>query len=205
MRTQLSGARSDVLEHVARPEVRLCVWRRTLPSALSASLLGWARAHEARFDEPAVGPEGSLEGALAGFAHGDWREWMLEDLARRVADFRRIAQTNAVRVIFGAVRGDQCRKFHTDRLRLRLITTYAGPGTQWVTEAGVRRVALVAPAACPEQANREIVKHERFVRNARAGDVLLMKGAWNGSHGLVHRSPPIEAARLLRLVLVVST
>ena len=118
-------------------------------------------------------------------------------------DVARRARTSTCRVSFGAVRSDQCRKFHVDYLQLRLISTYVGPGTEWVVAGDVRRDALSHPSFDPDQANRSIVRREAGVRRAQAGDVLLMKGRLGGD-GLVHRSPPIEALGLVRVVLVVT-
>jgi hypothetical protein len=172
---------------------------------LSRALLDWAGRESATFEGQTRAEARDLEPSLAGLHAGHWHEWLLEDLVSVAKDFVRLAGVKSCSIRFGAIRGDQCRKFHTDRVRLRLITTYAGPGTEWVPEAGVRRAALVQPAACPDLANREIVKHTRLVRHARAGDVLLMKGATGGGTGVVHRSPPIEQHGLLRVVLVMST
>lgn len=66
--------------------------------------------------------------------------------------------------------------------------------------------ALRQPPVDPEEANRVIVPDRRRVRRARAGDVLMMKGALGSSRrgGQVHRSPPIEHAGLARVVLVIT-
>jgi hypothetical protein len=191
------GTRRRILDRIEHPGVKLAIWQRELPDGLSRALLDWAGRESATFEGQTRAEARDLEPSLAGVHAGRWREWLLEDLVSVAKDFVRLAGVKSCSIRFGAVRGDQCRKFHTDRVRLRLITTYAGPG--------VRRAALVQPAACPDLANREIVKHTRVVRHARAGDVLLMKGAMGGGTGVVHRSPPIEQHGLLRVVLVMST
>ena len=98
------------------------------------------------------------------------------------------------------------KKFHVDNLRYRMITTYVGPGTEYVPEAYVNRHALERSFCDPTSANRAIVRDERFIFRASPGDVLLMKGfgASRGG-GAVHRSPPIEGTEERRVVLVVST
>jgi hypothetical protein len=118
-----------------------------------------------------------------------------------------LSGAGSVKISFGAVTGDQCRKFHADYQRLRLITTYLGPGTEWLPEHAVRRDALVEPPACPATANQLIVRDPSQVRRAHAGDVLLLRGH-DGVTGTalsaVHRSPPIEALGKMRVVLVAS-
>jgi hypothetical protein len=55
-------------------------------------------------------------------------------------------------------------------------------------------------------ANTRIVARAESVCHAVAGDVLVMKGALHPfSRGVVHRSPPIEGIRKVRVVLVASS
>jgi len=87
-----------------------------------------------------------------------------------------------------------------------LITTYAGPGTEWLPNEAVNRVAMGHPDDCPCDSSESIVRAGASARRANAGDVLLMRGASKGGAlGLVHRSPPIEALGRRRVVLVLST
>jgi hypothetical protein len=97
---------------------------------------------------------------------------------------------------------DECPKFHTDFYRLRLLVTYSGPGTEIARENALDRSALATGGDDVTLANERIVRDERSIVRARAGDVVLLKGERFGS-GLaaVHRSPPIAARRRLRLVL----
>ncbi len=199
------GRRRRVLDSLTQPGVRLAIWQRELPEGLSLALLDWAWRYPAGVEDAVSVPPRNVESCLAAFHAEPWRQWLWEDLKSLTEDFSRLAAVKSCRVTFGPIRTDQCRKFHVDKLRMRLITTYAGPGTEWLPEGAVRRAALENPAPCFEQANREIVKHAGLVRHAQAGDVLIMKGAMGGAPGLVHRSPPIEHRGLLRVVLVLST
>jgi|GEM_PF-1623786 len=96
---------------------------------------------------------------------------------------------------FGPVRDDQCQKFHVDWVVLRLLTTWVGPGTEWLENANVNRSHVGGSACCPRDANLGIVRRPEGIRRAIAGEVLMMKGeAWPGNTGcgLVHRSPPLK-------------
>ncbi len=68
------------------------------------------------------------------------------------------------------------------------------------------RAAMEHPPDCPFDANREIVRDAAAVRRPATGDVLGMRGSLApGGRGAVHRSPPIEAEGIARIVLVVTT
>lgn len=198
------GTSRRVLDSIARSSVQLALWQRALPDGLSAALAGWARREPASFAGRCRAEGRDLEACLAGFEHEAWRRWLLDDIGSLVREVLRRSGSASCRVSIGAVRGDQCRKFHVDHLRLRLISTYSGPGTEWLGAGDVRRDALAQAVVDPDEANRAIVRRAAGVRRARAGDVLLMKGLLGGGDGLVHRSPPIEALGLTRVVLVVT-
>jgi len=106
----------------------------------------------------------------------------IHDLARR---FAALAGRPTVRVRLEAVDGDACRRFHADYTDLRLVTTYAGPGTDIRTTT-----AQDAP-----------------VHRIRAGDIALFKGRLFPGEPpvLLHRSPPIEGTGERRIVLVLDT
>lgn len=110
-----------------------------------------------------------------------------------------------IKIELGKVQDDQCRKFHVDKLRLRVLSTYLGPGTEWICEDSVDRRHVGGSACCPADANRAILRDPAGLRRARTGDVLFMKGtAWPGNEarGLVHRSPSIAGRGVTRLVFV---
>lgn len=71
-----------------------------------------------------------------------------------------------------------------------MVTTYQGPGSEWLPEYAVNRAGLGAPK--PERP--EIVTDESAIQCLQAGDIALIKGSgWEGheERGLVHRSPAL--------------
>jgi len=200
------GPDASVLASVRASDVLLAGWERRIPAEIAA-LLDARRVGERDFFEghadaahPALFDE-----VLAGLDPVA-RAWLAEDVVGLVTRFAAVARSASVRIGLGAVNGDQCRKFHADMHRYRLITTYVGPGTEWVPEEAVDRAAMEHPPECPCDANREIVRDAAAVRRAATGDVLVMRGSLAlGGRGAVHRSPPVEAEGIARIVLVVTT
>ncbi len=122
-----------------------------------------------------------------------------------IARLAHVANARSLRVTFGAERSDQCRKFHVDYVSYRLVTTYVGPGTEWVPAAAVRREALNQGTDGPHEANKKIVRDPAAVRHAMPGEVVVMKGADHPSrNGAVHRSPPVEGTGRVRVVLTLT-
>ena len=200
-----ASAEVEASERLARGEVTLVSWHRGLPSGLDAQLVEWAKRFSAQFDEIVCMPNYDLSAATRGLAEPA-RAWLTMDVAVLIARLAHLADARRLRVSFGAVRTGQCRKFHVDYVRYRLVTTYVGPGTEWVPDEAVRREALDHPLDCPCDANTEIVRESSVIRHALPGEVIVMKGALHPDHrGAVHRSPPIEGTGRVRVVLIAST
>ncbi len=183
----------------------LASWRRELPAGLGAHLVEWAKHAPERFDKIIALPGYDLSAATRGIA-SPARDWLTRDIAMLVARFADVANARRIRVAFGVIRTNQCPKFHVDYVHYRLVTTYVGPGTEWVPDHAVTRAALGRPVDCPTDANKDIVKDAAAVRHAVPGEVILMKGARHpDGQGAVHRSPPIEGTGQTRVVLTMST
>lgn len=124
-----------------------------------------------------------------------------------IADMRALAEVLSRDLGFGRILmrlelldRDACRLFHVDRLTLRLLTTYAGPGTQFLTHRDVMREGL------GRGDNARVIRPGATIRELATGWVGLFRGerdlALRG-RGVVHRSPPIHDNGRRRLVFKV--
>jgi hypothetical protein len=202
----IAGASVKVLDQlIQHSSLSFACWHRKLPPFLTDPLCGWTRHSVPAFDEILSLSNYDLSGATQGIAE-DARRWLMTDVALLLARFSHLANAPRLRVTFGAVRNDQCRKFHIDYVRYRMVTTYFGPGTEWVPDEYVSREALERSLHIPRNSNDEVVRLSSAVRRTQAGDVLVMKGARHEhGRGAVHRSPPLAGTGLARLVLTAST
>ncbi|MFM7199357.1 MAG: DUF1826 domain-containing protein [Myxococcota bacterium] len=200
------------LAEVLSPSYNLVIWQRVLPPEVQAALHGLVEQH-ASFNRQVTGlrvehPEtGWQEPLLRGLPISEEvRAWLESDLSRLRQHFQGLVQSST-NASLSLLAHDACRQLHYDYLRLRLIVTYAGPGTEWLSEDGVDRAALESRWSKAEKANAHIAR-EGALRQAQTGEVLLLKGAaWpgNSARGVVHRSPPIQALGLKRLVYKLDT
>ncbi len=195
----------SVLAAIRTRGLHFAIWRRRLAPDLTRALEQWAERASLHVDTM-VGGGHPLCTSVPELATLPSSAWMAADITQLLARFQALAGAGDVRLTLAIQRTDACRKFHADFVRLRLITTYLGPGTEWVPTHAVRREVLATPPACPREANRKIVRDGRAIRHAQAGDVLLLKGErYEGDLGAVHRSPPIVERGLVRVVLTLST
>jgi hypothetical protein len=131
------------------------------------------------------------------------RSWAadIEELARLFTD---LTGERSLQASLATVETNKCRKFHADYKPLRLVCTYAGPGTEWVDDRDADRAAMGHEETCFDTANLRIVPRGSRIQRAHPGDVLILKGeSFPGNHGrgAVHRSPPIEGTGERRLML----
>ena len=194
----------DGLDAIHRADVNLCVWRRALDPSFAAWLATVRDAVDSAADATLDGLFPDASALVAAFPRGAGRDALkrdLEDVARRYA---RVMGASRVDASLATVARDMCRKFHADYIGVRLLCTYSGPGTEWVDDAYVNRVAAPDPEQAVVDANRALVPDFTRVRALGAGDVGLFKGhayPGNEGRGVIHRSAPVEARGLRRVVL----
>ena len=97
---------------------------------------------------------------------------------------------------------------HVDRVGVRMLVTYSGPGTEWLADADVDRARLgEAGQDLPDDQNG-VMRPGAVIRSVAPFAVTLLKGeAWPGAEGFgaVHRSPdPGGAPRALLRVDMLS-
>ena len=188
-----SGSDAGILSRIRLPGTELALWRRPPPPALGPALAAL---------DPARYPDGrllvrpaDLPAALAGLLAvsglpppaGDALAADIIDLGRRFAD---LFGLEALDLRLEALAHDACWKFHRDHVPARLVTTYAGPGTEWVVPAlGARAIDEQKAYSGP-------------LERLAPGDVAIFRGCQPGhDHGIVHRSPPVAGTGVTRLFL----
>lgn len=192
----------DVLAEALHDDVNLAVWQRQLPDHLASfadSLLaqGEPLAQALSIDLPDAEAEPALPGLLAGYSDMPGQAAFLADVAWLVQVYACLLDARSIGLRLRALDAAMCPRFHVDRVPLRLITSYAGPGSQWLREGAVSRQHLGEPQALPAE--------NAVVEQIGCGHVALLKGErWIGNEGrgLVHRSPALPAGeRRLLLTL----
>jgi Protein of unknown function (DUF1826) len=179
--------------------VDLCVWRRGVDAQLAEWCQAIARTHPLQVDGEFALDALPLDALLGSLPPGPARQSLRDDIAERAHAYARIIGSGRVRLQLHSVQHQHCPRFHVDSVGVRLITTYAGPATEWLAETDLVR-ARIGKGSTAEVPARPSAQPRRLARF----DVALLKGsAWRGnSHfGVVHRSPPIDGQPRLVLLL----
>ena len=98
-----------------------------------------------------------------------------------------------------------CPRFHVDKVPCRLVTTFSGTGTQWLSQQRVNRDKLGRGSQGLTDEQSGLYTDASYINTLNCGDVALLKGElWEGNEnaGLVHRSPPtLQTEKRLLLTL----
>lgn len=199
---QVSSERIEILGDALRDQVNLAVWQRQLPEHLAAfasNLLaqGEPLAESLGIELADPDAEPDLHGLLGGYSDLPGQAAFLADVAWLVRAYACLLDARRIGLRLRALDGAMCPRFHVDHVPLRLITSYAGPGSQWLAEGNLSRQLLGGAQALPRDG--------AVVEQISCGHVALVKGErWVGNEGrgLIHRSPALPAGeRRLLLTL----
>ncbi len=195
-----AGNQSDVLYQILGPGVNLSLWQRSAQPAITRELSPLQASHLPDVRCPTS--LGSIDDDISvllqqqGLDPSGFKNWRVD--LRRLADlFFSVSEDRDVTLRLVTTDDDDCPRFHVDGTHLRLLCTYRGPGTEWLTNEQVDRVA---------QANG--APNERIVRFGGPSQFEplwagILKGdayPGNAGQGLVHRSPPITNAGTVRVL-----
>ena len=180
-------ALSDILED----GVNLALWQRQLPlhiaefGALLVSLNEpLADSMVIELDSEDATP--NLQDLASSCRDLEGYEGFIADVSWLVSAFACLLGAKRIGVRLRLLDKAMCPRFHVDQVPVRLITTYAGIGSQWLREGVMDRRQLSQADAEPSERIEQI----------HCGEVALLKGTkWHGNegHGLIHRSPALKA------------
>ncbi|MBC3951421.1 DUF1826 domain-containing protein [Pseudomonas folii] len=189
---QVQGDTPAVLSQVLEDDVNLAVWQRQLPAHIEdfgALLLSMneplAEAITLEMSENDTPP--NLQHFASAYADLEGYTGFIADVSWLISAYACLLGAKRVGVRLRVLDKAMCPRFHVDHVPARLITTYAGIGSQWLKEGAMDRRQLGDPQAEPRDALK--------IRQINCGDVALLKGErWIGNEGqgLIHRSPPLQ-------------
>lgn len=196
---QLLGDTPGVLGEALNDGVNLSVWQRQLPlhiAEFAETLLALGEAlAESLTLEPVGEDEVQLPTLATAYRDLSGHAGFVADIAWLVRAFSCLVDARRIGLRLRVLDKPMCPRFHVDHVPLRLITTYAGAGSEWLHEGGMQRRRLGDPAAEPTD--------PAAIQQLGVGDVALFKGEkWLGNEGagIIHRSPQATTAER-RLIL----
>jgi hypothetical protein len=168
---KISAANTDVVE-----------LRRSL--RLEGNPIADSHLRDVRFTTSARGAAIKISRGLADLSIGQSRHQralIANDILGLVCGMLAVFDWRRIEVRFEVAAAQSCPKFHCDNVLVRMLTTYVGPGTEYI------------------QRDRPNTIHQ-----ASAGSLVFFKGFRHPTHAntVLHRSPPVrQGERRLTVVI----
>lgn len=196
---------ANILSDIYKPEHNIAIWQRTLSKALTKDIdLMLAKVSRLALVQ-SVTPDDAAQwvrSKLEGYACADA---LSEDVALIVDMFCCLFDVKEAGLRLTRLDSPMCPKFHFDRVPCRLVTTYTGRATEWLTNDVIDRTKLGSASLGQPDHLSGLYSSEKSIQQMQSGDVALLKGSgWEGNEatGLVHRSPSVgDNERRLLLTL----
>jgi hypothetical protein len=199
---QVRGDLPEALSEILEDGVNLAVWQRQLSApvdqfntlllarnqSLAESLVLEMRDNDAEPD---------LCTLASGYTDLPGYDEFITDVSWLVSAFACLMGAKRIGLRLRILDKAMCPRFHIDHVPVRLITTYAGGGSQWLEEGVMNRAQL-------GRADAEPTLRESIQQLACAAVALLKGEKWTGNEGfgLIHRSPqPTDDQRRLLMTL----
>lgn len=185
------------LNKITEPAASLIIWQRSLDQ----SLLNWLdnlspeQLPSGRVLTDRQNIREAIETFFSNIANDDQYEKTLlaDDITLLAQKYAEITTPSKIDIRLDVIQNDACWKFHLDRVNYRLVTTYFGEGTQYVS---------------PEHADEALEQQTDYdgpIKIIREQEVAIFKGSCNTpGTGIVHRSPPIKEKQTTRLLLCIN-
>ena len=188
---QVRGQTPEVMAKILDENVNLVLWQRQLPVHIvdfGALLLSLDEPLADAFvvEVPNENAQPNLQGLASRFNDLEGYAGLIADVSWLVRAYACLLGAKRIGLRLRALDKAMCPRFHVDHVPVRLITTYAGIGSQWLEEGAMERSQLGQPQAEPTRA--------ALIQQVNAGEVALLKGEkWQGNEGagLIHRSPAL--------------
>jgi hypothetical protein len=191
----VAGPGSDVRNEIQDTTIGLACWVRRFPDELAQAFDLWPAASlpNARFSATRLSFPSLVKAMLAPCvdAPPSARAALGADLLVLANCFCQATNAFEFECRVETVDDNSCWKFHQDNVALRLLTTYRGPGTQWV------------PRSRAEEAIKAQEAYSGSLYEIPRFGVALMKGSAAAGSGIVHRSPRIEGTGVVRLLVAI--
>ncbi len=191
-----------VLADIYRENVNIAVWQRQLPDELRSAAAQFSASNPTFASSMTVSPDSAFTSVSDALGTDDQGQ-LSESIAELVEMFCDLLGVERAGLRFGVLDSAMCPRFHVDRVPCRLVTTYGGPGTEWLQHQSVDRSKLGMGSRGKSDLESGLFKSPDEIEQLNCGDVALLKGElWEGNEdaGLVHRSPAVANGDL-RLLL----
>lgn len=193
----------DVLTRIYDEDINLAVYKRDVTSEIN-SYVETLLKNEDTFSLIEIIELNEIKAKLNAVLPGhSYKSAFISDLYNICDMFAVLFDLKKIGLRLTILERAMCPRFHVDHIPCRLLTTYGGVGTEWLSEDNLDRKKLGKGSKGKTDHESGVYADAKLINRIDACDIALLKGeAWasNSEKGIVHRSPEITK-RNSRLLL----
>lgn len=193
----VEGAVPEVFPSIYDEQINIVVLRRSLAEQIKQYCQALVDQHPNFQLRTVIHNERAAESLHSLLPELEGKSRFVQDLALLLDMYSCLFDLEEVGLRLQVLDRAMCPRFHTDKLGCRLVTTYKGPGSEWLPNNVVDRSKLGAGNRGLSDEASGLYASDESIQQVNEGDVLLLKGdGWYGNEGAgaVHRSPAVTAA-----------
>ena len=180
------------LSEIHKKNINISIWERELNTEIIEAGKDILNKNPNLQISEVLKPKNVLNMLKEELGHSEENLFLFEDISNMVSMFCEFFDESRAWLRIDAIDKPMCPRFHTDYVRCRLVTTYVGPGTQWLPQHLVNRSKLGHGNEGQADDKSGLFHEDVKIEQLDVGHVALLKGeSWEGNNGsgLVHRSP----------------
>jgi hypothetical protein len=203
-RRAAQGNEPTILADIYQEDTNIVIWQRELSATLQEVVNNFLASKPTFQASMTVTPQSVFSSVSESLGAAGQSE-LSENIAELVDMFCDLFALKRVGLRLTVLDRAMCPKFHVDKVPCRLVTTYQGLATEWLSHQVVDRTKLGLGSNGKPDSQSGLFQNQHDIQQLSSGDVALLKGElWEGNEnaGLVHRSPaPSSGERRLLLTL----
>ncbi len=190
----MKGGSPEVMTAIYKEKINLVIFQRSLPDEVTNYCQRLAENNPSFNLRSVISHKTPMQSIKSSLPDLAGQHAFIEDLILLLEMYSCLFDLDEVGLRMQVLDRAMCPRFHTDKLGCRLVTTYYGQGTEWLSNCGIDRSKLGAGNMGLSDRESGLYSHSTSIQQANEGDVVLLKGdGWygNGGLGAVHRSPAV--------------
>ena len=198
------GSTAAALPQIYEKDINIAIWQRKHSASFNRSVDQLLKLHS-EFSFSLMTNSRRTRASVRDSLPKNYRGPLADDVTELVDMFCCLFDLTRVGLRLEVLEQAMCPRFHVDMVPCRLVTTYAGPATEWLADEDVDRTKLGEGSRGLADDSSGLYGDPKDIKILTCGDVALLKGgAWVGNEGseLVHRSPSVASGER-RLLLTI--
>jgi len=186
----------SVFTEIYQEDVNIAIWQRDLSNEVDNCVQKLLDTNSNYEKTLVVKPNDAYTKLIQADSTLQNAQALCQDIAELVDMYCLLYELKQVGLRLATLDRAMCPRFHVDRVPCRLVCTYHGGASEWLSHDKVDRSKLGKGNNGLVDEKSGLYQSEQDINQLKVGDVAMLKGElWHGNEnaGLVHRSPQVPA------------